>query len=277
MSSKNLKLSITLMLLLVGLVVSAPVFAGSAVIGSVAGTMNATIGGQALLPNSTVFSGDSLQVKDGVAVVAVGRTNRMVFGRETVASFLRDSNEVTVILSQGNVSMFHPDDSTAVRVKAGDISILPARGFKTLGEVAMLNGSLVVSAKEGSLRVEGSGQSVTVNKGQTITISPRNERAPQKGAAGGGSARVSTSSALQWASVGTGGVSAVLSGVALSRAGSAKDAATSASTAADNANTAASNAATAATAASTAATAAQAGVTNLCNELTAIYPTLTCQ
>jgi len=277
MSSKNLRLSITLMLLLVGLVVSAPGFAGSAVIGSVAGTMNATIGGQALLPNSTVFSGDSLQVKDGVAVVAVGRTSRMVFGRETVASFLRDSNEVTVILSQGNVSMFHPDDSTAVRVKAGDISILPARGFKTLGEVAMLNGSLVVSAKEGSLRVEGSGQSVSVNKGQTITISPRSERAPQKGAAGGSAARVSTSSALQWASVGTGGVSAVLSGVALSRAGSAKDAATAASTAANGASTAASSAATAAGAAQAAATAAQGSVTTLCQELTPYYTGLVCE
>ena len=62
---------------------------------SVVGTMNATVGGQTLLPNTTLFSGDSLQVKDGVAVVALGNASRMVFGRDTVALFLRDSDEVT--------------------------------------------------------------------------------------------------------------------------------------------------------------------------------------
>ncbi len=47
------------------------VFAGSAVIGSVAGTMNAALGGHVLAPTATVFSGDSLQVSDDVAVVAI--------------------------------------------------------------------------------------------------------------------------------------------------------------------------------------------------------------
>jgi len=40
--------------------------------------MNATVGGQGLLPNTTLFSGDSLQVKDGVAVVAPGSANGIV-------------------------------------------------------------------------------------------------------------------------------------------------------------------------------------------------------
>jgi hypothetical protein len=76
----------------------------------------------------------------------------VVFGRDTIASFLRDTNEVTVLLSQGNVSMLHPNGGTPVRVKAGQISITPAAAFKTLGEVAMLNGSVVVTAKEGGKR-----------------------------------------------------------------------------------------------------------------------------
>ena len=139
MTMKNTVLRLTLFALLTGAVATVPAMAGSAVIGSVAGSMNATVGGQSLLPNTTIFSGDSLQVRDGVAVIAVGNNSRVIFGRDTVASFLRDSNEVTVLLSpQGNVSMLHPTDGSAVRVKVADVSITPAPGFKTLGEVAML-------------------------------------------------------------------------------------------------------------------------------------------
>ena len=258
MSSKNFKLYLPLMVLAVGLLASAPAFAGSAVIGSVAGSMNATIGGQPLHPNTTVFSGDSVQVRDGVAVVAIGKTSRVVFGRETAASFLRDSKDVTVLLTQGNVSMFHPDDSVGLRVTVGAISIAPASGFRTLGEVAMVNGAVVVTAKEGLLRVEGNGSTVNVAKGKTVTITPR---AAQGGAAAAGAhvgARISASTAMSIASVTTGGLSSVLSGVALKRAGDARTAAEAANTTAGNAVTAANNAVTAANDATTAATNAAA-------------------
>lgn len=255
MTRKNLKLRLSLLVLLVGVVAAAPVFAGSAVVGSVAGTLNATVGGQTLLPNTTIFSGDSLQVRDGVTVVAIGQGSRMVFGRDTEASFLRESKDVTVLLSHGNVSMFHPEDTVALRVKVGEVSVVPAAGFKTLGEVAMLNGAVVVSTKEGMLRVEGNGPAVTVAKGQSITLSPRTARAPQA-AGGAGAARISSSTGLQIASVAAGATSAVVAGIAVSRAGDAKDAAaaaqataSSAVSAANAANTSAQDAAAAAAAA----------------------------
>ncbi|MBI4166703.1 MAG: hypothetical protein HY508_13315, partial [Acidobacteria bacterium] len=62
-----------LMILAAVMLAVGPMYAGSAIIGSVAGSKNATLDGQALVPNTTVFSGDSLRVKDGAAVVAVGR------------------------------------------------------------------------------------------------------------------------------------------------------------------------------------------------------------
>jgi len=254
MSSKDLRLRVSLLLLLLGLVAAVPAFAGSAVIGSVAGAMNATVGGQAVVPNTTLFSGDSLQVKDGVAVVAIGGASRMVFGRDTVASFLRDTGEVTVLLGQGNVSMYHPNDSVALRVKIGDVSVVPATGFKTLGEVAMLNGAIVVTAKEGMLRVEGNGSSVNVVKGKTITVTPTVRKAQGGAAAGGGG--VSSSTGLQAASLGVGAVSMILSGVAMSRAGDAKDAAANAVTAANSAGQSAKDAIAAADAATAAAEAA---------------------
>jgi hypothetical protein len=259
----NLRARLTLLVLLGVMVASVSAYAGSAVIGSVAGSMNATIGGQALMPNTTVFSGDSLQVKDGAAVVAVGQGSRLVFGRETVASFLRDASEVTVLLGQGNVSMYHPSDRMGLRVKAGEISVMPAAGYKTLGEVAMVNGAVVVTTKEGLLRVEGSGPAVEVAKGKTITVHAKAARAPQ--GAGSGSAGISGATGLQIASVATGATSAVLGATAVSRAGDARDAATSAQSAGASAVSAAEDATAAAETATDAAVAAGCAVD-------AVYP-----
>jgi len=257
MLSRNCIARFSLYLILLGLV-AVPAFAGSAVVGSVAGSMNATVGGQNLLPNTTLFSGDSLQVKDGVAVVALGSSSRMVFGRDTVASFLRESNEVTVLLGQGNVSLFHDAEGVAVRMKIGDLSVVPVSGFKTLGEVAMLNGAVVVTAKDGALNVdEGNGQVVNVAKGKTITVTPR-LKAPQ---GGGGAGRCCGGGAGgYWPIVATAaaGAAAILAGVAVSRAGNANTNATSASSEAAAAAAAAASAASVAAAAESAASEAAA-------------------
>ena len=147
-----------------------PMLAGSAAVGSVAGSRNATLSGEALVPNTTVFSGDHLQVRDGVAVVAMEQGNRMVFGRETQASFLREAKDVTVTLTRGNVSLYHPGAGSGVQVKAGDVTVSPAAGYKTMGEVAMLAGSVVVTAMEGMLRVENQGRTEQDAGGETVTL-----------------------------------------------------------------------------------------------------------
>jgi hypothetical protein len=187
----------------------------------------------------------------------VGNNSRVIFGRDTVASFLRDSNEVTVLLSQGNVSLLRPTDGADVRVKVGDLSITPAPGFKTLGEVAMLNGSVVVTAKEGALKVEDHGATKNVAKGQTIVLTPMT--ADQKGGAGwGGNGDIGWHIAI----IGAAGAAAILAGVAMSRAG---DANTNALAATAAANAAQSTAAVAASAASAAASsAAAAAITAEC-------------
>jgi hypothetical protein len=61
MSMKQSTLRTLIMLLLLGVMAAAPVYAGSAVVGSVAGSLNATVGGQVLAPNTVIFSGDRLR------------------------------------------------------------------------------------------------------------------------------------------------------------------------------------------------------------------------
>jgi len=270
MFSKHSMARFSLYLILLGLVAAMPAFAGSAVVGSVAGSMNATVGGQTLLPNTTLFSGDSLRVNDGVAVVALGSTSRMVFGRDTVASFNRESNEVTVLLGQGNVSVFHDADGMPVRMKIGDVSVAPVSGFKTLGEVAMLNGAVVVTTKDGAMRVDdGNGQVINVAKGKTITVTPR-AKAPQ-GAGAGRCCGGSGGDVWGIAATAAGGAAAILAGVALSRAGNAKDNAAAADSAAAAAAAAASGAAAAASAAASEAAAAAAAENAVGCALNTIY------
>jgi len=244
-----------LCVLIVAIMAVVPAFAGSAVVGSVAGSMNATVEGQPLLPNSVVFSGQSLSVKDGAAVVATGTGARMVFGRDTSVSFLRDQNQVTLQLGQGNVSLYQPDGSTTVRVQAGTVSVVPASGFKTLCQVAMVGNAIVVTSEKGSVRVEGNGAPVEVSQGKTLTIQPRSSRAPQ---AAGGSQHFAGggSKALEVGAIGAGGLAAILAGIGISRANDAKTAALgaeSAATAAESAANAATSAANAATSAANAA------------------------
>ena len=55
MLSKHCIVRLSLGLILLGLVAVVPALAGSAVVGSVAGSTNATVAGQTLLPNTTLL------------------------------------------------------------------------------------------------------------------------------------------------------------------------------------------------------------------------------
>ena len=253
MLSKHRIVYLSACVVVLALVAAVPVIAGSAVVGSVAGSTNATVGGQALFPNTILFSGDNLQVKDGLAVVALGSTSRMVFGHDTVASFLRDSNEVTVLLGQGGVSVFHDGNGVPVRLKIGNVSVVPVSGFKTLGEVATLNGALVVTAKDGMFRVEGNGPAINVAKGKTITVVPEANAPQASGGKAPGAGRCCGSNIWGITATAAGATAAILAGVALSRAGTASTNAADAASAAAAAAAAASAAASAANAAASAA------------------------
>jgi hypothetical protein len=222
MSGKN-RVMRTGMLMLLALVLTVPMYAGSAVIGTVAGSKDATVGGQALVPSTTLFSGDSLQVKEGVAVIAMGQGSRMVFGHQTQATFEREGDGVTVRLGGGNVSMYHPEAGVGMRVKAGSVTIAPAKGYKTLGEVAMLNGAVVVTAKEGKLEVEGNGPAQEVAKGKTITLKANGAAAPQAGGAAAG-APVSSMTVGEIATVAGAGAAGVGAGFSVAARSKASDA-----------------------------------------------------
>jgi hypothetical protein len=231
-----------------------PAFGGSLAVGSVAASTNATKGGQPLLPDTLVFSGETISVNDGAAVITTTNGNRVVLGKQTRASFLQESSELAVRLDEGSLSVYHGSTVGTLRIQAGEISVVPEMGFTTSGQVAVVNGGVVVTSKTGMLRVEGEGEPIEVPQGKTMTVQPRTAHAPQVAASGGGSSHLPT--IVSWVGLGTGVMGTVVGFDALHRANNASDAASNASAAAAKATATASAAAQAAAAAANAASAA---------------------
>jgi|SRR5271157_940190 len=259
MSKKIVRLFAVSLVLTFALVAAVPAFAGSSIVGSLAGSMNATIGGQPAPEGSVLFSGDSLKVKDGAAVVAFGRGGRAVFGRNSEVSFLREGESVAARLASGSVSIFQPgEERNGMLVKFDNVTIGPAGGYKTLGEVAMLGDTVVVRTKEGVMNVNfADGKTTAVPAGQVLRLSPKSKRAPQEAA--GSQHFGGQGNWVEYAALAAAGTAAVLAGVDIKKSNDAKSSA-DAATAAANAATAAANSATAAASAAgaTAATAAAA-------------------
>lgn len=248
----SMKFRISLFLLVLAIVGAAPIFAGSAAIGTVAGSLNATIGGQAVLPNSTIFSGDQLQVQDGAAVIALTNGSRMSLGQNTEAQFLKGEGGVSVELAKGNVSMYHPAAGSDLQVNVADWAVTPGKGYKSVGDVAMLNNAVMVTAKEGSLEVQGNGQTIDVAQGKTVTLATKADAMPQAGT----SQKLVSATGVGTAAAILAGVGAAFGIAAFIESKDAKNNANSATSAADAADSAATSAGSAATAAGAAANSA---------------------
>ena len=248
MIRKHCGLHVSLLMLAFLLAIS--VRAGSLPLGTIAGSVNASVGGEPIRPDTLVFSGDRLRVDDGAAVVALGQGGRLALGRETEASFLRGAKELEVVLERGSMSIYSPGFSDPLHVRLGTLSIRPLEGFKTLGDVALLGGMVVVTTKEGALKVEGAGRALDIGQGRTVTLSLKTARTPQGAPSAGAGAppkQGGTSSLSQWVSVGAGAAGAIFGALALSHANSANDTANRALSASNSASSTANSALQAAT------------------------------
>ena len=227
MTLQQRKVRTVLVLFMLGALASIPALGDSNVVGAVVAAMNASVGGVALMPGHTIFSGDELRVEYGMTLVTMGKGSRMVFGRDTAASFERKSSEVTALLERGSVSVYHPmDDLMPLRLEVGNLSIVPAEGFGTLGEVDVTGEGLVIKTAQGRLRVEadGSGQAFQVANGESVKLVPRTAAAPQQ-QGGAQPHRRRKRGGFFWLPVGAAAAGGILAAVAVSNAGGANDAA----------------------------------------------------
>lgn len=153
------------------IVLAAPSMAGGhEAVGSLVGSRSTTLDGQRPLPHTVLLSGDQLQVNDGLALVTLDRGNRMMLGGQAEASFLREAKILTVTMAHGKVSIYHPPDGSGLRIRAAGVTVAPDGGGKVVGEIGLAGGTLVVTAKAGSLKIEKDGTTSEVAEGHTLTI-----------------------------------------------------------------------------------------------------------
>lgn len=188
---------------------------GSIPIGSLLGSKNATLDGQAPLPHTTILSGDRLKVAEGLAMVALDEGNRMMLGRGTEASFSRETDGMTVSLTHGTVSLYHAEAGTGFRVIVGDVTVAPVRGYRTTGEITMVDGLVVVAARNGALQVLDNGTTRKLTRGETITITTAAASAPLPVPTG--KLRIKRKVIITMAAI-VGGTAATLATIALIRA-----------------------------------------------------------
>ena len=160
------------------LLATAATAAGPDAVGSLVGSRNATLDGQPPLPHTVLLNGDKVAVDDGLAMVMLDRGNRMILGRDSEVVFLRESGQLTVQMARGTLSLYHPAGGSSVRVKAGDVTVAPAGGPGALGELSLEHGLLMVTARDGSLKVEKGGSIREVAKGHIMTLATTSIDAP---------------------------------------------------------------------------------------------------
>lgn len=178
MSSSILKLG-GLPLLFTFVVARAFAPAAAPPVGFLVAGNNTTISGQPATRGQTLMSGDTLSVGTGEAEIAMGNGSKAGLGHDTEISLERNRTETLLNLSRGGVALSHPKGGVDVRLRAGNLSILPAPGVDTRAEVQLTKGELIVAAREGSLRVEGSGQPVNIAAGMALKFLPELGPDPQ--------------------------------------------------------------------------------------------------
>jgi hypothetical protein len=171
---------LAVVLLLSSAISGIPSTAGSIIVGSAIRSVNASIAQRALKTGTTILNGDSLRVDDGTALVGLEDGSRITLGKDTIVSFQTESRGVTTVVDHGTLDFLHPAKVDSVmRMQIADVYVVPGKGFETLGAIAMAGDTLVVMARQGSLRVEGGGRSVEVGEGKMITLHSQPARAPQ--------------------------------------------------------------------------------------------------
>ena len=171
---------LTIVLLLSCEISGLPSTAGSIIVGSVIEGLNATLDQQEVRPGATILNGDNLQVEDGRAVVGLQGGSRITLGKDTVVSFQKETHGVTAVVDHGMTDFFQPAKvNSPMRLQIVDVYVIPESGLASVGVIAMGGDTLIVSARAGSLRVEGGGRSIEVPEGKMLTLHSQPARAPQ--------------------------------------------------------------------------------------------------
>jgi hypothetical protein len=145
--------------------------AAPAVVGFVMRSSGTTISGAPSHVGQTVLGGDTLEVTNGAAEIAIGES-KIILGKDTQMSFEPEQSGWAAVLNHGNVTFSRPSDGPALRVRVGEVWVRATPGSGAEGIITVTNQALVVAAKEGTLQVDHNGEAVSVPQGTTLKFLP---------------------------------------------------------------------------------------------------------
>lgn len=169
--------------LLISLIAS-PAWPQNQVAGTVIATQAATTGASALVPGSTIFSGESISASPtGSAQIDLAGGGRIEVLRESAVQLTRSATGVQLLLLRGGVS-FTGGPKDAVETTLGDATIR-FKDPSSLGVLHLENpDSAVLAVIKGTLTIkaEHDPQSVDVPEGSAVQITLMDPSEPQGGA-----------------------------------------------------------------------------------------------
>jgi hypothetical protein len=153
---------------------AAPAWAATnPVVGTAGPSQAASVRGASLLPGTTLFSGDTVNVgARGGAALTFGLGSMVRLSEETTLRLHKDDNRVAFELVRGRVA-FRSSEQLPVEAHLADANIRSANGLAAQGVLAFRTPKLVVvSAEKGSLLISTAhdARSVSLREGESVEM-----------------------------------------------------------------------------------------------------------
>ena len=158
---------------LVGLMASPAWSATNPVVGTAGPSQAATVHGAGLLPGTTLFSGDTVDVgARGDAALSFGRGSMARLSEETTLRLVKGDNRVAFEVLRGRVA-FRSSEQLPIEARLADASIRSANGLAAVGVLAFRTPKLiVVTAQKGSLLISTAhdAKSLSLREGESVEM-----------------------------------------------------------------------------------------------------------
>lgn len=158
---------------LVGLLAAPAWAATNPVVGTAGPSQAASVRGAGLLPGTTLFNGDTVDVgARGDAALSFGHGSMVRLSEETTLRLEKGDNRVAFELVRGRVA-FRSSEQLPVEAHLADANIHSANGLAAVGVLAFRTPKLVVvTAEKGSLLISTAhdAKSVSLREGESVEM-----------------------------------------------------------------------------------------------------------
>ena len=155
-------------------ILAVPTWSTPTVVGTTAASQSATVRGNALLPGSTIFSGDTIQVGAGGTVsIAVTGGAQVRVGPGSQVRLSREKEKTRLEIGRGSASFLVTSDAP-FEARLADATIRSTGSGPTVGVVLVADMTkALIAAEKGELVVHTAhdARSVTLKEGEGVEVS----------------------------------------------------------------------------------------------------------